>query len=193
MLPEQRFLRSTLFALLALLTGPLAGHSTVLQRLDLDDLTAQSSAVVHAEIVGKRAEWNESRNVIYTVYTVRPIEYLKGRLGPVFELHEPGGELDGLRMAIAAVPEFAVGQEAVLFVWTDARGKHQVIGFEQGSLAVRTDPQSGLKVVSRSVQLGSARTNDAAGGGPASSRFLPLLFQQIRASAAKAQQPGTPR
>ncbi len=174
-----------LFLLLLLAPSALG---TVLLRMDLDDLTAESHAVAYAKIVASRVEWNESRTLIYTIYTVQPMEYLKGDLGPSFELHEPGGEMDGLSMAIASVPVFSVGEEAVLFVWTDARGQHQVIGFEQGVLTVQTDPATALKMANRRIRLGSARTAaSAAKPAAASSRFLPQLFHQIRSSAARAR------
>jgi len=136
----------------------VSAGATTLARLDLDDLTGESSAVVHGKIVASRVEWNRDRTLIYTVYSVAPVEYLKGRLGPTFELHEPGGTLDGIQLSVSGVPSFSVGQEAVLFVWTDPRGQHQVTGFEQGVFAVRTDSQTGLKVVDRAIRLGSART-----------------------------------
>ncbi len=161
-------------------------EATTLTRLDLDDLTAESSAVVYGKIVASRVEWNRNRTLIYTVYTVLAQEYWKSALGPVFELHEPGGELDGLGMSIAGVPTFTVGQEAVLFVWTDKHGLHQVTGFEQGSFPVRADPQTGTKVIDRAVRLGSVRTANAAAAP--SSRFLAQFFRQVRSSAELARQ-----
>ena len=161
--------------------------ATTLLRLDLDDLTGESSAVVYGKIVASRVEWNSGRTLIYTVYTVAPTEYLKGRLGPVFELYEPGGVLDGLQMSVAGAPAFSVGQEAVLFVWTDPHGQHQVTGFEQGAFPVRADPQTGLQIVDRVARLGSARVASAVASP--TSRLLAQFFNQIRSSAAKASRP----
>lgn len=158
-------------------------EATTLKRLDLDDLTAESSAVVYGKIVAKRVEWNSSRSMIFTVYTVLADQYLKNALGPVFELHEPGGELDGLGMRVAGVPAFSVGQEAVLFVWTDKRGQHQVTGFEQGSFPVRIDPQTGTKVVDRVVRVGSVRTPNLPASP--SSRSLSQFLNQVRAAKAR--------
>jgi len=174
-------------AILLLLLGsvfPPRAEGTTLTRLDLDDLTAESSAVVYGKIVASRVEWNQSRTMIFTVYTVLADQYLKSALGPVFELHEPGGVLDGLGMHVAGVPAFTVGQEAVLFIWTDKHGQHQVTGFEQGAFPVRTDPQTGAKVVDRIVRLGSVRTANAVASP--SSRLLSQFVSQIRASAVRA-------
>ena len=166
-------------------------EGTTLTRLDLDDLTEKSSAVVHGKIVSSRVEWNASRTMIFTVYTVVADQYMKSALGPVFELHEPGGAINGIRLSVPGVPAFSVGQEAVLFVWTDNRGKHQVTGFEQGSFPVRTDPQTGAKTVDRVVRLGSVQTPSAVESP--SSRSLAQFVSQIRASAAKAAAAASPR
>ena len=174
------------FLLLAFLWVSGAAATTLLP-MNLDDLTAESPAIAYGKIVASRTEWNNAHTLIYTVYTVQVVEYLKGDLGPSFELQEPGGELDGLSMSVAGVPQFTVGQEALLFLWTDPQGLHQVTGFEQGNLTVQSDPQTGMKMVHRVVRLGPAKS--AGSVGPATSRFLPQLFHQIRSSAAKARKP----
>ena len=180
-------MKKTASLLFVLWVWGLSAGATTLLRLDLDDLTAESSAVVYGKIVASRVEWNQSRTLIFTVYTVEPMEYLKGRLGPVFELYEPGGTLDGLQMSVAGVPAFSVGQEAILFVWSDPRGQHQVTGFEQGAFPVRADPQTGLKIVDHVARLGSARVASAVASP--TSRLLAQFFNQIRSSAAKASRP----
>jgi hypothetical protein len=183
----REIMKRTAILFVVLLGGSLGAGATTLVRLDLDDLAGESSAVVYGRIVASRVEWNQARTLIYTVYTVAPVEYLKGRLGPTFELREPGGTLDGIQLSVGGVPTFSVGQEAVLFVWTDRQGQHQVTGFEQGVFPVRTDPQTGLKVVDRVVRQGSARTASAAASP--SSRILLRFFDQIRSSAAKLRRP----
>jgi len=163
--------------------------ATTLLRMDLDDLTAASHAIVYAKIVASRTEWNNNHSMINTYYTVEATQYLKGNLGPSFELQEPGGERDGLLVRIPSVPVFRAGEEAVLFVWTDPKGKHQVIGFEQGALKVRTNFEAGEKSVDRAIRLGSARSGSHASTGLSASRLLPQLFVQIRLSVAQTNKP----
>lgn len=175
---------------LALLLGQ-AAFATTLTRLDLDDLTAQSSAIVHGRIVASRTEWNAGGTAIFTVYTVSVNSYLKGQLGETFEIAEPGGSRDGITMTVASVPVFQPSQEVVLFIWTDPRGVHQVIGFEQGALQVVTDPVTGAKSVDREIRLGSA-SSVFAQNAPirTTSKSLPQLFNQIRTSAAAVAKSG---
>ena len=167
-----------------------SARATVYELLALDDLTGESQTVVYGKVLTSRVEWNSARTMIFTIYEVQALEYLKGNLGPVFQLHEPGGELNGMSMSISGVPKFSAGQEAVFFVWTSHQGLRQVTGFEQGHLPVVTDSVTGLKSVSRSIPLGSARTPLAIGQqAPASSLQLPQLLLQIRSSAIKQSQP----
>jgi len=178
------------FALMLLFAAARVASATTLQRMDLDDLTAQSHAVVYGKVVASRTAWDRTHSVIYTFYTVEPIVYLKGQLGRSFELQEMGGELDGLVIRVPSAPVFKVGDEEVLFVWTDALGRHLIIGMEQGALGVLTDPRTGRKMLDRSVRLGSARATVAgAETGSVTSRLMPQLFDQIRHSLAKASAP----
>lgn len=180
-------MRKITFALMLLFAAALAAPATTLQQMNLDDLTAQSHAVVYGKIVASRAAWDRTHSVIYTFYTVQPIQYLKGQLGSSFELQEMGGELDGLVVRVPSAPVFNLGDEEVLFVWTDALGRHLVIGMEQGAVGVQTDPRTGQKTLNRTIRLGSARATAAgADTGPVTSRLLPQLFDQIRVSVAKA-------
>lgn len=181
-------MRKWLLFLLLLAGGAPFAQATSLLPMYLDDLTAASQTVVYGRVIASRAEWDENRQWIYTIYTVQPAEYLKGALGPVFELREPGGELDGLWMTIPSVPSFQVGQEAVLFVWTDGQGRHQVAGFEQGAVPVAADAETGVKTALRGIRLGYAPKGPAAlSAGPATSRSLPQFFDQVRASVARTR------
>jgi hypothetical protein len=186
-----------IFMLLALAWATSAQATTTIP-MYLDDLTAESQTVVHGTVIASRTEWDENRRMIYTIYTIAPMEYMKGNLGATFELREPGGERDGIGMTVVGVPEFSAGQEAVLFVWTDREGRHQVTAFEQGAVEIATDPQTGVKKARRGIPLGSARATPAAASAvpsailaqqaaPETSRSLPQLFQQIRSSVATRQ------
>ena len=62
-------------------------EATTLTRLDLDDLTTESSAVVYGKIVASRVEWDRNRTLLYTVYTVLAQEYFKSALGNPNRMH----------------------------------------------------------------------------------------------------------
>lgn len=184
----------------ALAFAAAALHATVMSPMFMDDLTGSSQTVVYGTITAKRAEWGADRRMIFTVYTIQPQQYLKGSLGEAFELREPGGELDGEGFYVASVPQFEVGQEAVMFVWTDPAGSHQVTAFDQGSVGV-VSGAGGVKQVSRQIPLGSARTaqtsNALVDSAADAARVVPTvalsesslsgLLHQIRVSVARTQ------
>jgi hypothetical protein len=177
-------MRKCLLAFL-LLTLSSSALATTLTPMYLDDLTAQSQTVVYGAVVAKRVEWDTAHRWIYTIYTVQPSQYLKGNLGAPFELREPGGVLGGIGMKVAGVPQFEVGEEAVFFVWTDPKGYHQVNGFEQGAVSIKTGA-SGAKVASRLIPLDTARSTAAiTASQPTTSSMLSRLLDQIRLSIAK--------
>jgi hypothetical protein len=164
----------------------VAAPATILIPMYLDDLTSQSQTVAYGAVVASRVEWDAAHRWIYTIYTVQPSQYLKGNLGAVFELREPGGVLDGVGMKIAGVPQFSIGEEAVFFIWTDPKGYHQVIGFEQGAVAVKTNLVTGAKTAARFIPLDTARRAAASHASlPTTSSALPQLLDQIRLSVEK--------
>ena len=165
------------------------GHGAVMKTLDLDQLTEESDTIVHGRIVAARVEWNRPHTSILTLYTVEADRYWKGFLGASFELAEPGGEVDGLVMHVPGAPRFRVGEEVVLFVWTDdVYGRHQANGYEQGAFRVRKDPESGLRWVSRSAPLraqtqagevAAERAGLEGAGGQRTARELGQFLAQV--------------
>jgi hypothetical protein len=185
-------MKKWLAVFLMVLAVPLGTHATTMLPMYLDDLTAASQTVVYGTVTSARTEWDEGHQMIFTIYTVVPSEYLKGQLGPTFELREPGGERDGMETIIAGVPAFRPGQEALLFVWTDPQGRHQATAFEQGAVKIETDVATGAKRASRAILLGSARGNlEVATSLPAINQLLPQLLDQVRASVAKTHTPAS--
>jgi hypothetical protein len=107
------------------------------------------AARAHAVLVGVcesvRSRWDEGRRTVVTDAVLAVEAYAKGDLGRRVVVTEPGGILPqyNLRVAVADAPRFEAGERALLFVWTDPRGVHRVLGGARGKLAVRTDPTTG--------------------------------------------------
>ncbi len=184
---------SWIFGVLILIVAVPVAPATVLQRLFLDDMAGKSAVVVHATVISSRADWNASHSSIWTVYTVRAHQYLKGFLGETFEFREPGGTVGNVRMYVAGAPKFLAAEEVVLFLWTDGRsGRYQCIGFEQGALRVRQEGT--VKLVNRSIpvlpeQAVQARSPLRSRLGPVSgtSRELGALLGEVAAVLALAE------
>jgi len=139
---------------LALCSWPL--QCATLQRLSLDDMIAQSTAIVRATVTGSYAAY--SGRVIYTHYSIQVSERFKGGSQGSMDVAVPGGTANNLRQTFAGAPEFQPGDEYVFFLWTGKSGLTQVIGLTQGlfSIApgtsadpVATRPASGELMLAR--------------------------------------------
>lgn len=178
----------TLKALALLAAAAMVCPAATLKMLSLDQMADESQTIVHGRVVDSRAEWNSTHTSIVTVYTVKAERYLKGALGATFELTELGGQVGNLAMQAPGAPHFRVGEEAVLFVWTDsAYSRHQAIGFEQGVFRVRTEA-SGMKSVNRyvpSARSGEVLQSDLVARRPEPSRELNGFLAQVSEAVSR--------
>lgn len=126
---------------------PLA-QASVLLHLSMAEMTEQSSAILLGRCVEVKSAWDEGSIVTHNVFEVR--EYYKGNLGLRLTITEPGGQVENMVAEYPGVPQFQVGEEAVLFVWTSPRGRHTVIGLTQGKFRVRRDSKTGEVVLRQS-------------------------------------------
>jgi hypothetical protein len=133
------------------LSATPASASQVLHQT-LRDLTLGSSDVVIGRVEETRTRWNESHTKIVTDITVSVSESLKGTAGERLVLSQLGGDLDGFRYAVPGSPLFRLGEEALLFVWRDAKGRAQVNGLAQGKFDIRTDGATGERTVQRGLE-----------------------------------------
>lgn len=115
-----------------LLIGGFAASldAATLERLSLDEMISQSTAIVRGRVSGSYAAFRGS--VIYTHYQVQVSDRWKGVGGTSLEVLVPGGVSAGLRQTYTGVPQLMEGKEYVLFLWTGRNGLTQIIGYTQG-------------------------------------------------------------
>jgi hypothetical protein len=107
-------------------------HATTLQRLTVDDMIQQSTAIVRVTITGS---YTTQRGLdIYTNYQFQVTETLKGSAPQ--QVAVPGGTFKGLAQLAAGSPLLSKGQDYVIFSWTGKSGMTQVIGLSQGLFTV---------------------------------------------------------
>jgi hypothetical protein len=108
--------------------------AATLERLSLNDLITQSTAIVRGKVLNSYTA--SSGPVVYTHYRVQTSETLKGAAHATIEFQLPGGVANNVRQNFAGVPQFQAGDEYVFFLWTGKSGANQVIGLTQGLFAV---------------------------------------------------------
>ena len=122
--------------LFATLLSFAAAQATLVPRLSLEQLAAESELVVHGTVVRRWADWGPSRQFIWTHHEVRVADVLKGRPALSIVVSEPGGEIGNIGMAVAGAPRYQVGQEVVLFLERTPIGYLRGSGWGQGNFAV---------------------------------------------------------
>lgn len=144
--------------LLACVMATLIGssvHATIMQYLEVEDLTRLSTEVVHGQVISTEVYWNPERTRIYTGARVRVSEAFKGasRRDQIVTITQLGGELDGIKMDYAGRPEFSAGETVVVFAAKGRNSDLTVVGLKQGKMRVESGEAvrefSGITLVDR--------------------------------------------
>jgi hypothetical protein len=131
-------LRPLLVALCAAFVAPSA-QCTIIIRQDLADLVRQSLAVVRGTVRGGVADWDADRRFIWTTTTLDVAECWKGGVTGALSLRELGGETGGLGMKVAGAPQYAKGEDVLVFLTKDAQGFWRTLGWTQGKFLLGAD------------------------------------------------------
>jgi hypothetical protein len=138
-------LRLGFFLSILLSSGLL--RAAILERLSLDEMVLQSSAIVRARAVENRS--TRSGNRIYTLVEVEVLDQWKGEPASRFEIVLPGGQIGGFSQQFSGVPVLEPGQEFVAFLWTGPSGRTQFLGMSQGLFEVLRDAAREVRVYRR--------------------------------------------
>lgn len=177
------FIATSTIVLAMIVTRP--ANATIMQYLEIEDLTRLSSNVFHGQVISTDTHWNAERTHIYTSVRVRISESFKGstRRDQIVTVTQPGGEKDGLRMDYIGRPEFAVGETVALFT---IRGKNDdfiVVGLKQGKMRV----ERGEIVRDFSGIMLVERLNGGRGLRPVTPRSTRLTMEELRNRIARAR------
>lgn len=118
-----------------------------LKKMSAEDLTKESSAILHGKISMVKSAWNQEKDLIFTTVTIVPDEYIKGNLGAEALITIPGGQVDNMIYEVSEMPVFSEGEEVFAFVWTHPSGKHLITGGTQGKMKIEKDAKTGKKKV----------------------------------------------
>ena len=129
--------------LVVMLVAPLVGsraHATTAKALGLKDLVSRAQLIVQGRIVGLKYRYNEKLGMVYTDYTVRVEDVLKGKAKGKISFTVPGGTYKGIVQVVSGTPNFGTGDIVLLFLskWKDS---FSVVGLSHGAFFI--DPSSG--------------------------------------------------
>ena len=161
--------------------GPL--QSATLERLSLDEMIAKSTSIVRGKVMQAWAA--PAGPAIFTHYTVRVNETLKGSGGDSVELVVPGGEVNGIRQSFSGAPVLTTGDEFVFFLYTGRTGTTMILGLTQGLFALPakggSDPTA-TRAATRELML------DRQTGQPVKDETLTMHLSEIRSRISKVRQ-----
>jgi len=95
---------------------------------EFSEMVAASELVVHGRVVDVRAQIVGDRRTIETVVTVSVLDAIKGQPGATVYFKVPGGQIGRYRRFMVGAPEFASGEEVVLFL----KGRPPAVPFPFG-------------------------------------------------------------
>ena len=130
--------RTAALSLAALLVPSLAAGSLI-QALDLAELTARAERIIVAQVVSVKGEWDSSGRNIHTRIEITVEEAWKGStaVSERLVIVQPGGSVGDIEMRVHGMPSFAPGERAVLFLAGQVAPR--VVGMSQGKRPVRWD------------------------------------------------------
>ncbi|MGE0882238.1 MAG: hypothetical protein AB7P14_01720 [Blastocatellales bacterium] len=188
---SQRTSLTPLRLLLLLLLGvfalflALSAQATIVQKLEVEELTKLSSNIIHGQIISVQTDWNSEHTRIYTKAKINVYESFKGavRRGETIDIVQLGGEKDGVKLDYDGRPEFATGESVVLFATRTRSNDLTVVGLKQGKMKVSgqyvTRDFSGLTVVERA--------KSGNGLQPAKILATRLTMDELRQRIARAK------
>jgi hypothetical protein len=176
--------------LAAMAFAPVMARATTLVHLDTRALAQQSQEIVIGRVSSTHAHWNETHTRIVTDVDVDVSQSLKGAATTRVTLTQLGGEVDGVRVSVAGCAAFRPGEEALLFVWRDARGHAQLTGLAQGKFEIERDARTGEAYVQRAAPGFGVREVQRLSAVPSGVRAPRLrladLVSEIRGNLAPA-------
>ncbi|MDX2033827.1 MAG: hypothetical protein SF339_24340 [Blastocatellia bacterium] len=161
-----------------LLLVVIPARATIMQYMEVEELTKLSSDVFHGQVLSTSVDWNAEHTRIYTTIRVRISEAFKGglRRDQLITVTQLGGEKDGMRMDYVGRPEFAAGEWVALFTVRGKRDDFIVVGLKQGKMRVEGSE------VKRDF-TGLMLVDSAAGGGalrPITPKTTRLTLNELR-------------
>jgi len=166
-------------ASILLLAGLATLHAATLERLTIEQMAQQATAVVRGRVGEARAA--RFGALVYTLHRLEAEEQWKGAAIAGLEVAVPGGTYEGVTYSFGGTPELKAGEEYLLFLWTGPSGRTQIVGLSQG--VFRIVPRPDGVAVTRTEAEDSVFAGEDGGQ---SSQALETTLDQLRARVRAA-------
>ncbi len=167
---------------------PAVLWATTVKRMDLDQLIAHSGRIIVGRCLSVESRWNAKRTLILTYSQFEVQQDLKGNSPPVVTVVTIGGNVGDRVQAVAGMPSFSAGQEALLFLENTRQQYWLPVGLEQGHFRIVQNPRTGVREAARSLRgLDMIAPSGVVAAEDPGSGHIPLdrLVSQIQAALAR--------
>jgi hypothetical protein len=168
-----------------------AASASDLPRLSFNDLIDQSEVVASGTITRAWADWDPDHKYIWTHYELAVSATHKGVAARTADIAEPGGELNGMGMAISGAASYRVGENVLVFLSRMPNGYLRTTGFGQGKYVVdsngRLHGTTMLKTSEAATQGGAATPAIRTLEGMTVSQIVQLVGARVRVRGGSAQ------
>lgn len=174
------------FAVVAALTSCALtpAYATVILPADFAEMVNASQLIVHGRVTDVRGQLVGSRRAIESVITVDVIDAMKGAPGPTIAFRTLNGQVGRYRRVTIGAPEFARGDEVVVFLRGSAPELPAIFGLNQGAYRVARTAD-GTPFVTQPILIGDGTTAQRLVRGDPGRRTPALdeFARQVRALA----------
>lgn len=115
--------------------------ATVIAFETLDDTARRVPVIVRGRVARSVAAWDDKHRRIWTWTELVVTDAIKGKVGAVVLVKQPGGEVGDQGQAVAGTAQFREGEDCVLFLEPaiDEPGAFRVSGMSAGKVALLAD------------------------------------------------------
>ena len=133
-------LAAAVVTVLGLSAGPRHAGASLVEALDLRELTALSNRVVIGEVLSVRSQWDKDHKRIFSTMEIQVAEVWKGTppSGGRITVQQLGGSVGDIEMKVHGLSRFEAGERAVLFLAGGDRAS-SLVGLGQGRRPLRFD------------------------------------------------------
>ena len=105
-------------------------------RLSFNQMTDDSELIVSGKVTRTWTDWDPDHKYIWTHYELAVSAVHKGAAGQTVDIAEPGGQLNGMGMAISGAAGYGVGENVLVFLSRMPNGYLRTAGLGQGKYLV---------------------------------------------------------
>ena len=135
----------------ALIVAASLASASIVQKLDVPDLTRLSHAVFVGQVIDSRSAWNPKHEYIQTFSRVRVDQPAKGIgcAGMTVTVRELGGSVGDYNQELIGGATYKPGESVLLFLQhakDGTPGIFQTVALSEGKFLVSTDSQTGRQI-----------------------------------------------